>query len=374
MVYLGAPNSAESREKYDRLIAEWMQAGRVYVKPADQPGISVNEVLLAYRRHAETYYLNSQDIPAPEVERINLALRPVTELYGTTPAAQFGPRALAAVQEKMVSGDLCIRTINQRVGCIKRVFRWAVKQELVPPSVYHGLQAVDGLRPGRCKARESKPVKPVADTVVHAAMKYLPPTVQAMVKLHELTGMRSGEMVILRGVDIETPGEDRPWLYRPHRHKTQRHGHQRVVSIGPKAQEVLGPFLKADVQAYVFSPAQARAERNAAKRAGRKTKVQPSQVSRAKPSPRKGPGERYTTASYRRALDYATKLAIENGDLPEGTRWHPHQLRHNAATRIRRQFGLEAVRATLGHRSVVQSAQYAELDCELAVATAAAVG
>ncbi|HVT87456.1 MAG TPA: hypothetical protein VHD56_01275 [Tepidisphaeraceae bacterium] len=46
MIYLGVPDSPQSKEKYDRLIAEWMQAGRVYVNPADKGGLSVNEVLL----------------------------------------------------------------------------------------------------------------------------------------------------------------------------------------------------------------------------------------------------------------------------------------------------------------------------------------
>lgn len=332
MVYLGAPHSSESREKYDRLIAEWMQAGRVYVKPADKPTVSVNEILLAYRRHAEQFYVNPDGTPGPDVERVNLALRPVMDLYGTTPAEQFGPKALQAVQNRMVDDGLCRRTVNQRVGVVKRAFKWAVRQEWIPPGVFHGLQAVDGLRRGRSKATESKAVKPVPQNVVEAVMKYLPPTLVAMVKLHDLTGARSGELCIMRGIDIEMPGDGKPWLYRPQKHKSERHGHQRIITVGPKAQDVLRPFLKPGVQAFIFSPAQAREERDAIKRANRKSKVQASQANRKKPNPKKKPGERYTTASYRRALAYATKLAIQNGELPEDMHWHPHQLRHNAAT------------------------------------------
>ncbi|HLL89191.1 MAG TPA: tyrosine-type recombinase/integrase, partial [Tepidisphaeraceae bacterium] len=343
MIYLGAPHSPESREKYDRLIAEWMQAGRVYVKPEDKQGVSVNEVLLAYRRHAGTIYTNPDGTPSPEVERVNRALRPVTELYGTTPACQFGPKALVAVQNKIADTGVKRGTVNHRVNVIRRAFKWAAKEELIPASVYHGLQTVDGLRRGRTKAPESVPVKPVPDHIVTAVLKHLPPTLRAMVQLHDLTGMRSGEVIRMRGVDIEMPGDGKPWQYRPHKHKTGHHGHQRVVPLGPKAQEVLRPFLTTDVQAYIFSPARAREERNAARREKRKTKVQPSQMNRRKARPKRPVGTRYTTASYRRALDYATKFAVKHGDLPEGTRWHPHQLRHNAATRIRKLFGLDAV-------------------------------
>ena len=46
-------------------------------------------------------------------------------------------------------------------------------------------------------------------------------------------------------------------------------------------------------------------------------------------------------------------------------RWHPYQLRHTAATLIRRQFGLEAAQLALGHSSaLVTEAVYAERDHE----------
>jgi integrase len=42
--------------------------------------------------------------------------------------------------------------------------------------------------------------------------------------------------------------------------------------------------------------------------------------------------------------------------------WHPNQLRHNAATRLRREFGLDVARAVLGHSSPAVTEVYAELD------------
>ncbi len=44
-------------------------------------------------------------------------------------------------------------------------------------------------------------------------------------------------------------------------------------------------------------------------------------------------------------------------------RWHPHQLRHNYATDVRRRYGLEAAQILLGHSSaLVTEAVYAERD------------
>jgi site-specific recombinase XerD len=47
-------------------------------------------------------------------------------------------------------------------------------------------------------------------------------------------------------------------------------------------------------------------------------------------------------------------------------RWHPYQLRHNAATYIRREFGIEMARIILGHRSLSVTEIYAEADQEKA--------
>jgi hypothetical protein len=42
--------------------------------------------------------------------------------------------------------------------------------------------------------------------------------------------------------------------------------------------------------------------------------------------------------------------------------WAPNQLRHNAGTRLRREFGLDTARAVLGHSTPVVTEVYAELD------------
>ncbi len=49
-------------------------------------------------------------------------------------------------------------------------------------------------------------MKPVDDAVVETTLPFLCPTVRAIIQLQQLTGMRSGEMVILRGMDIDATG------------------------------------------------------------------------------------------------------------------------------------------------------------------------
>jgi integrase len=303
---------------------------------------------------------------------LKLAVRPLRELYGLTRADAFGPLALECVRNKMIEARLGRRVINQRIGCLKRLFKWASAKQLIPPPVYHGLLAVDGLRYGRSAAKENPPVKPVPDGHVDAVLPFLPPTLRAMVELQRLTGMRSGELVAMRTGDIETAGG--VWMYRPARHKTAYLGRRREVALGPRCQALLRPLLKPDLAAPIFSPRQTQAERLAARRLARKTPVQPSQFDRRKKRPRRQPGEVYNTRSYHAALRFGMEAALRAGKLAREHFWFPHQLRHSAALKLRREQSAEAARAYLGHAKVDLTEHYAGMDAAMAISVAEKFG
>src|SRR5262249_707366 len=267
--------------------------------------------------------------------------------------------------------------VNQRIGRIKRLIAWAVENELVPANVLHGLQAVRGLQLGRSEARETDPVKPVPVGFVNAVLPFMRPQVAAMVELQLATGMRPGEVVIMRGIDLDTSGA--VWLYTPSTHKTACRGHSRVIAIGPKGQSVLRPWLRLNVEQHLFSPRDAVDSLHAKRRETRRSKITPSQAARTpKAKARRKPGDRYSVTSYGRAITRAIDLANRARvcDTCKGNEvaqwcdscrataiphWHPHQLRHTKATEIRRAAGLDAARAVLGHSSPAVTEVYAEL-------------
>jgi hypothetical protein len=120
------------------------------VPPAAEPqGLTVVELIAAYLRHARDYYAVPGGAACGVLGNIRDAVRPLRKLYGLTPAAAFGPLALKAVRKEMVGSGLARSTVNRRVGRIKRMFRWAVGNDMVPPAVARGLAAVEGLRTGR---------------------------------------------------------------------------------------------------------------------------------------------------------------------------------------------------------------------------------
>ena len=119
-------------------------------------------------------------------------------------------------------------------------------------------------------------------------------------------------------------------------------------------------------------------------RATRKSKVQPSQRNRRKPSPKRPPADHYTKDSYARAirrgvrkankqiLIEAEKMGIKDPQLvPYGA---PNQLRHSKATEVRKLFGLEAAQITLGHAHAQITEVYAERDTKLAADIARKIG
>lgn len=266
--YLGAFNSDASRANYDRVTAEWLGRGRIPVAPpasapidaAATTAITVNRVIHDFWHHAEIYYRKPDGTPTTELDNFRQALRPLRRLYGQTLAEQFGPKALKALREHMIALGWCRSHINKQMSRLKSVFSWAVENELVTPTVYHGLMAVKGLKRGRSNARESAPVKPVPEDRIAAVRPLVSDQVWALMQLQLLTSARAGELVVLRGIDLKTG--NKIWTAEPEQHKTAHHGHSKRIYFGPQACAVLKPFLQGrSLDAFLFSPAEAEAER-----------------------------------------------------------------------------------------------------------------
>jgi integrase len=380
---LGKYNTAASKQEYKRVVLEWEANGRRLADAAPLADLTIAELIDRYWQHVESYYRHRDGTATGEVQPMKYALRPLKHLHGQSAACEFGPLALKAVRELMVRGyshpkfgeqaASCRTRVNAQIKRIRRMFKWGVENELVPAGVLQGLQAVAALKMGRSDAKESKPVLPVARAVVEDTLPLLRPMLADMVKLQLETGMRPGELVVMRACDIDMSGA--VWLYSRPDHKTAYHGHTRIVPIGPKGQEIVRRNLVADVTAFLFSPRRMMEERAATLRANRKGKVQPSQQNRKKARPKKRPGEVYTVMSYgqaiRKAIQRHNAKAAPADKIPH---WHPHQLRHTRALELKREAGLDVARAVLGHRSPAITEHYATLDMVKAAEIMAKIG
>ncbi|MEQ8211047.1 MAG: site-specific integrase [Lacipirellulaceae bacterium] len=352
-IYLGKYNSAASKQEYQRLVGEWLQGGG-QLRDDRQTEITVSEVMAAYVRFARGYYRKNGK-PTREYEMIVESCKLIKPLYGRCRAVDFGPLSLKAVRQVMIGLDHSRRYINKNVDRVKRMFKWAAAEEMIPASIPQALSMVTGLRKGRTEARENPPVLPVDDSVVDATLAHLPEVVADMVRFQRATGCRPNEVCQLRPCDVDRGGD--VWTYRPESHKTEHHGKTRVILCGPKAQAILLKYLARDAQAYCFRPCDSEAKRRASKHA---TRITPQATGNRPGTNRKRKakckaGEMYSTDSYRRAIHRAC-------DKHDIEKWAPNRLRHTAATEIRREFGLEAAQVILGHSSADVTQVYAERD------------
>ena len=358
----GSFNSAESLQAFAHLQLELSSSAAQPVESPDGP--TVVEVLAPYLRYASDYYG-----PCAGLEAAKTAVKIVRELYGMTPVATFGPKKLAAVREAFVRKGWSRPYINSQIGKLIRAFKWAVAEELAPATVYQALKALFPLRRGHCDAPEPEPREPANPEHVAATLPLLPPHVRAVVELLRHTGMRPSEVCKMTLQQIDRTNA--VWIYRPTKHKNAHRGHHRMVALGAAAQAVIDGHLSArsfdDVEP-LFSPRRQREELFAAIRAKRKTRVQPSQVSRKKATGKRLPGERFNA----NAIGHAVGKACKKADVPV---WSPYQLRHLKGAELREKFSLEHVRAALGHSHASMSAHYAKgADVKLAVEVATTAG
>lgn len=402
-LWLGRWNSPESKAKYARLVAELAAAESL--PPAPQQQTSVVELINAFRQFAEKRYLKN-GVQTSEVYLYRLALGPVIDLYGDTPAEKFGPLALLACRAELKRRGYCRTKINQHLGRIKRVWKWGASRELVPLQTYQSICTVEGFRVG--EAPDLPKVTCVPHEKIDPIKDHVLPPVWAMVQLQLWSAMRPSEVCSMRTCDIVADDPLIPpqlrgkvWLYRPHSHKTEHHEKSRLIFLGPQAQELLRSWLRPDhPEAFLFSPREGLEYRRAERSLERKTKIYTPY--KRKRTPGRAPRDFYEPHAYAVAVTRGCELAF---GMPEELRsdqrtkrfandsptvqkhlrakasawrkkhcWSPNQLRHNAATLIRERYGIELARIILGHSSVATTEIYAEVDLKKAATAISTFG
>ncbi len=290
---------------------------------------------------------------------MRLAVRPVLELYGTLPSDQFGPAEFRAVREKWLEDPSRSRQyINKQMKRLLAILKWGTSFGYVKAEHFIACQCVGSLKRGRVAGlREAEKVTPVDDSLVEKTLEHTTKVVGDMIRLQRLTGCRPGEVCNIRPGLVNRSGK--VWLIDLDQHKTAYRGKKRIIFVGPKAQSILLPYLLRGSDKACFSPIESEQQRLDAKHAARVTPKSCGNrpgTNRTR-RPRTRPSEQFTSGTYARAIRNVCK---REGIAP----WSPNQLRHTAATEIRKQHGLETSQVVLGHSSADVTQIYAERDLE----------
>jgi len=349
-IYLGKWNSPEAQTRYNELLAEWHRHGRQLPPPPEE--LTLAELCLAFHTWAEAKYTSAQ------LDPLEAAIALAVEHLGGLRVSELGPKRFMRYQETLTreycrSGDrthrLARSTANRYASILRRIIGWGVTEELVPPSVHHGLRAVPALRKNLREVRETERVKPVPEADRRAVLLHAPKVLRDMIRVASFTGCRPSELCGLRRCDLDTRGAVWIATLKAHKLAWRENSEPRIIAFGKRCQRILRPYLLRGHEQYLFSPRECMQQRAAACRTHRR-KGQ-------KPTPTKTDREVsdcYTAASFRRAIH----RICEELHIPK---WSPNQLRHLCASRVRAKYGLDASQVVLGHSKADTTEVYAEV-------------
>ncbi len=352
--HLGPAGSQQADAAYKKLLVTIAQ--EVAAQPRTMADPTVATLAAAYLAHEERRRAGKRDL-----ENVRALVHVLVRSFGKLPARRFRAAQLEQMQEVMASGSWltvkercdrrknrqpvgwCRNVINLSIRRVRSIFKWAERNEHVPDGTHSHLQTVPAIAAGNSLARETTPRQPSRLEDVEAVAAHCPPAVAAMLLLQWWTGARTGEVLIMRTMDIDRSGE--VWLYTPGsdlpwgRHKNTHRRQTRVIPVGPEAKRLLLPWLKPDFpMETIFRPSANRAVKT-----------------------------EYNRHSYARAVNRACARA--------GVKLQAYQGRHAFKRRATRAMGLDAAAAAMGHASTKTTAGYATgIDMDLATEVARQIG
>ena len=344
-VFLGLYGSQESNIAYARALAE--RASPSLTPPRGEKDVTVKELAVAFLDHAKAT-LQKPNYTHHKIVVVEFLMK----LYGDGILVDdFKPSCLKLVRQALITAlnkrgepRFCRRQINEYVCRIVRIFQWGVEEGVVHSDTAAVLKAVKPLPEGYAGTFDHEEREDIADSIIKATLPFMPPTLQAMVKLQRLTGCRPSEIFKMTVGQIDRHSDPELWLYRLSQHKTkQKIKRKKIIPLSKIEQELIAPYLvgKKPTEA-VFSPRTAYQERHAERRSI------PQKYS-----------EFYNKDSYRNAVEYAIQKG--NKTLPEDEQilfWTPYQIRHTAATAMELEVGFDEAQTLLDHERPDTTARY----------------
>ena len=344
-VFLGLFGSQESKIAYARHLAE--RASPEFAPPKGEKNVTVKELAAAFLDHAEA------TLKKPNYTHYRIVVLDfLNKFYGdNTLVNDFKPSCLKLVRQEMINAlnthgkpRLCRKQVNEYTRRIVHIFQWGVEECTVHSDTAAVLKAVKPLPEGYAGTFDHEEREDVPDSVIKATLPFMPPTLQAMVKLQRLTGCRPSEIFNMRVGKIDRHSDPDLWLYRLSQHKTKGMvKRKKIIPLSKIEQGLIAPYLEGKrAEQAVFSPRTAQQERYAGQRAV------PVKYS-----------EFYNKDSYRNAVEYA--IIKGNKTLPETEQiphWTPYQIRHTAATAMELEVGFDEAQTLLDHERPDTTARY----------------
>ena len=377
----GRWGSADADARYRQLCAEFY-TGSVSVNVADESeSITIAVLCAKFLKHKIDKNVDDRDGC-----KYKIVIKLMLKVYPELPTAKFNATAFRHVRQQFIEYGKSpkqwvvnkseeggyYRTlppwsrsyVNTLAKQVREIFHWGVSWDLAPPEVIQKIDSVPGLRRDDVPdyIDETDPVTAVPDEVVIATLPYMPPMIADMVKIQRAACMRPSELCNLKVQDVINAGII--GTVTTEKHKTARFGVLRHIAFSAHEIEILKRrSVGKKPDEFIFSPKESEKERLEILRASRKTKVQPSQVNRAKDNFNRF-NDYYKVTSYYRAIVRAQEKARKAGvSIPN---WFPYQMRHAAVTETSLRHGREIASLQAGHLNIKTTEIYDHKTAEVA--------
>lgn len=280
----------------------------------------------AYMQHCLATY-NKRGRATSHIHKTRAALDRLEQALGKTPIAAVTTPAIAAWRDSLAKTGLSRQYVNDQLHIVQACWQWAAEKGVAPQEQASAISNISPIAAHRSAAKEPRRVAPIAEAIAGETARRLDKHGAAgdLIRILWLTGMRPSEAIDMTPEDLSLERE--VWAYTPKSHKTEHTGAIRVVMLGPMAQKIIRPRLPETLTEHIFKQAS---------------------------------GKPFTVQLLRRAIH---RVCAQPPELPA---WNPNQLRHAKATALRKQYGLEAAQAILGHTHASTTERYADKNMELA--------
>jgi integrase len=227
-VYLGRIDSPESHALYQSLVSQLRDGSPSPQLPADRKPkpMTVAEV-------AERWLLAkvNEGTEAKHLSNIRTVARELALDHGLVWIADFGPRSLKQILERLRTSGRNRQGINRTLRHARECFKWAASEELISGAQLTELRTVPALRFGKAPERPRR--QPADPTAVQSILEHLERQgnhgAAGILRVLRATGMRPGEACSMTWGDLSPAAG--ALLFRPASHKNAHRGIDRVIAL-----------------------------------------------------------------------------------------------------------------------------------------------
>ena len=131
---VGAKYATRDRQTADAIAAE-MYAAAIFKSRPGPSGDAPDTIATLAKEYFHELQHGDERGAKKAIDVATTTLRALVRMHGTTQVEDFTPSDLRAFRTTLIDAGLSVTTIHTKIGCIRRMFDWAVSSDYCPSNV-----------------------------------------------------------------------------------------------------------------------------------------------------------------------------------------------------------------------------------------------